>query len=188
MATRVADSEDELICLGRIKGPHGLDGAVRLTSFTEHAEDIASYGPLSDQSGGRQFEIRSLRAARDGLVVRLAGVSDRNGAEALKGVELFVPRSRLGTLDGADDTWFYTDLIGLDAVLADGTPFGTVMAVQDFGAGDLLDIRPADGGNNVFIPFTHDAVPDVDLPAGRVTIVPPEGLLEEKAAKKEPEQ
>ncbi len=183
MVQPMANQTEKRICLGRIRGAHGLEGAVRLVSFTERPEDIASYGPLSDHSGRRRFVICDLRQIGSGLVARLEGVRDRDAAEALKGLELFVPRTRLAPLPDEDDTWYHADLIGLRAYLADGSVLGTVTAVQNFGAGDLLDIRTEADGRSVLVPFTRAVVPEVDLAAGRLTIDPPEGLLDDAGEK-----
>jgi 16S rRNA processing protein RimM len=112
------------------------------------------------------------RPARDHLVARLRGIDDRDAAERLTNINLFVPRERLPATED-DDTFYYADLVGLAAVGADGTDFGTVLAVHDFGAGTLLEIQPKTGAP-MLLPFTQAAVPTVDLAGGRVVIAPPE--------------
>lgn len=164
------------LCLGVISGAHGVRGEVRIRPFTEVPEDIATYGLLEDREGGRKFEILSARPAKGGVVARLAGISDRESAEALKGLELYVDRGSLP--DQEDGTWYHADLIGLAAREQGGTEFGRIVAVQNFGAGDLLEIEPAGGGSTVLVPFTEDIVPRVDIEAGWVVIDPPEGLLD----------
>jgi 16S rRNA processing protein RimM len=133
---------------------------------------VARYGPLEAEDGARVFEIAALRPAKGHLVARLRGVDDRDTAERLTNIKLYVPRERLPP--PADDEFYYADLIGLAAVSPDGTAIGTIIAVQNFGAGDLIEIQPAGGGMAMFLPFTKAAVPTVDLAAGRVTVVPPE--------------
>ena len=160
------------ICLGQIIGPHGLAGEVQIRTFTGEPEDIARYGPLQDQSGERNFEILKIRPAKKGPVVRLKGVASREAAEALKGVELYIERERLPDPD--EEEWYYADLIGLTALGMDGAPLGSVIAVQNFGAGDLLEIRPADGGPTLLIPFRQATVPEIDLGAGKLVVDPPE--------------
>jgi 16S rRNA processing protein RimM len=133
---------------------------------------VTRYGPLQAEDGARVFEIAALRPAKGHLVARLRGVDDRDAAERLTNIKLYVPRERLPA--PADDEFYYADLIGLAAVRPDGTAIGTISAVQNFGAGDLIEIQPAGGGMAIFVPFTKAAVPAVDLAAGRVTVVLPE--------------
>lgn len=164
------------ICLGVITGPHGVQGTVRIKSFTEVPEDVARYGPLSDQSGRRRFEVQILGIAKGVVIARLSGVEDRVRAEGLRGVRLYLPRSALPQTEA--DEYYHADLIGLEAVLGDGTPVGRVRAVHDFGAGDTLELaRP--GAPPIMVPFTRAIVPIVELAAGRLVLDPPPGLFEE---------
>jgi 16S rRNA processing protein RimM len=161
-----------LVLLGRIKAAQGLRGEVRITSFTELPESIAAYGPLTDQAG-RQFTIESLRVIKGSvLAARLSGVDDRSAAEALKGTELYVDKAKLPATE--EDEWYYDDLVGLTAEAEDGVEIGKVIAVQNYGAGDLLEIRLKDSRQTTFVPFTETAVPKVDLAGGRVVVVLPE--------------
>ena len=165
----------ERICVAQIGAPHGIKGEVKLKSFTADPEAVASYGPLESEDGSRAFEIEALRRARDHLVARLKGVSDRNTAEQLANTRLYVARAALP--EPAADEFYHADLIGLTAEGRDGTALATIVAIHDFGAGDLLELRPRDGGNTVMLPFTAETVPVVDIAGGRVVIDPPEGLL-----------
>lgn len=174
---------DRRVCIARIGAPHGVRGEVRLWSFATDPLALARYGPLETAEGDR-FEITSLRAAKDCLVARIAGVTDRNAAERLVNVELFVPRARLPDLADADE-YYHTDLIGLTAVDAAGTEFGTVVAIQNFGAGDLIEVQPAAGGETVLLPFTKAVVPAVDILAGRIVVDPPDGLFDGGIARSE---
>ena len=143
-----------------------------------------TYGPLLDASGARTFEIRIVRATPKGVVARLAGIGDRNAAEALKGVELYIARDRLPA--SAEGEFYHADLIGLAAVDPEGKPIGRVVTVQNYGAGDLLEIRLAGSGKTEFVPFTEATVPEVDIAAGRVVVVIPAASgddEEEEAAK-----
>ena len=167
------------VCLGVVTGPHGVQGAVRIKSFTEAAEDVARYGPLADETGGRRFELRLIGAGKGVVIARLAGVEDRNQAEALRGLRLYLPRSALPQTDA--DEYYHADLLGLEAVLGDGTPVGRVRAIHDFGAGDTLELtRP--GAPPVMVPFTRAIVPIVEPAAGRLVLDPPPGLLDENEA------
>ncbi len=162
--------------LGEIGRPQGLQGEVRIRSFTAEPSAIADYGPLEDETGMRLFEIESLRVTAKALTARLKGVESRDQAEALTGTKLFVPRSRLPERE--EDEWYHSDLIGLAALAPDGAAIGTVMAVHNFGAGDLLEIGPPGGGATVLMPFTRETVPEVDVEGGWLRIAPPEGLFE----------
>ena len=162
--------------MGDIGRPQGLQGEVRIRSFTAEPASIAEYGPLEDESGTRLFEIESLRVTTKVLTARLKGVESRDQAEALTGTKLFVPRSRLPARE--EDEWYHSDLIGLAALNADGAAIGMVIAVHNFGAGDLLEIGPAGGGATVLMPFTRETVPEVDVEGGWLRVAPPEGLFE----------
>ena len=162
------------VCVGVVTGPHGVTGALRIKSFTARAEDIATYGPLADESGAQRFALRLVGAAKGVLIGRLSGVEDRNRAEALRGLRLYLPRAALPP--PAAEEYYHADLLGLEAVLGDGTPIGRVRAVHDFGAGDTLEIaRPA--GAPVMVPFTRAVVPEVEIEKGRLVIDPPPGLF-----------
>lgn len=160
-----------LICVARIGAPHGVRGAVRLWSFTEDPFAVTDYGPLTTKDGARSFEIASAREANTHLVVTLKGVTNRDEAERLNGVELYVPRDRLPPTQ--DDEYYHADLIGLAAVTAAGEAFGRVVAIHNFGAGDIIEIAPPDGGPTRLLPFTNAVVPTVDLASGQVIIEPP---------------
>lgn len=161
------------LCVGVIVGAHGVRGDLRVKSFTETPEDFVSYGPLTDAAGTREFRLRILGGGRGALRVHMDGVEDRDAAEALAGVELFVARDRLPAPEA--DEFYHADLIGLRVERPDGSPYGTVRAVHDFGAGDVIEIALADGGI-VVLPFTRTTVPTIDLEAGRAVVVPPEEL------------
>lgn len=162
----------ERICVAQIGAAHGVRGEVRLRSFTEDPMSVTAYGPLESEDGTRTFEIEALRPAKDHFVARLAGVADRDAAERLTNVKLYVPRDRLPPVEDAD-TFYYSDLVGLAAVTQDGAALGVVKAVHNFGAGDLVEISPADGGTSLLVPFTAEAVPSIDIAGRRIVVVPP---------------
>ena len=162
--------------VGEIGRPQGLQGEVRIRSFTARPAAITEYGPLEDETGARLFEIESLRVTPKALSARLKGVTSRDEAEALTGTKLYVPHSRLPARE--EDEWYHTDLIGISALDREGVAIGSVVAVHNFGAGDLLEIRPASGGNTVLMLFTRDTVPEVDVEGGWLRIAPPDGLFE----------
>jgi 16S rRNA processing protein RimM len=170
----LADTNDRVL-LGEIGAAQGLKGEVRLRSYTQDPAAIARYGALDDEHG-RRIEIESLRVTPKALIARIKGVTTREGAEALANTKLYIARGRLPDRDAEE--WYHADLIGLAVVNAGGAPIGTVIAVQNFGAGDLIEIKPSAGGPTVLVPFTRDAVPEVDVEGGRLVLVPPEGLFE----------
>lgn len=161
------------IRVARIGAAHGVRGEVKLWSFTQDPAAIADYGPLETEDGSRRFEIESMRAAKDHFVARLSGVADRDAAEALRNVDLYVSRDRLPEID-EDDTFYYADLVGLAAVAPDGTAFGRVTAIHNFGAGDIVEIVPVAGGAPLLLSFTEANVPEVDMAARRIVVVVPE--------------
>jgi len=160
------------IRVARIGAAHGIRGEVKLWSFTDDPMAVANYGPLESEDGARRFEIEAARPGKDFLVARIAGISDRNAAEKLRNTDLFVPRDRLPPIEEVD-TFYHADLVGLVAVSENGAALGTVIAIHNFGAGDLIEIAPAAGGEPLLLPFTEDVVPTIDLKAGRIVVVPP---------------
>jgi 16S rRNA processing protein RimM len=171
--------DDRRILLGQITIAHGIKGEVIVRSYTSDPADIAAYGPLTDKEGARPLALTVIRDTGKGVVVRIKGVSDRNAAEALKGRELYVDRAKLPKASDAE--YYHADLVGLEAFTGDGKPFGRVTAVQNFGAGDLLEIKLSDGRDIEFIPFTNACVPQVDLALGRLTVAPPVMTGEQEA-------
>ena len=150
-----------------------MRGAVKLWTFTEDPLAVQSYGPLMTKDGARQFEIADVRAAKDHLVATFKGVATRNDAEKLNGIELYVPREKLPATD--DDEYYHADLIGLAAVNASNEPLGRVIAIHNFGAGDIIEIAPPKGPT-MLLPFTNAVVPTVDLAGGRVVIELPQEI------------
>jgi 16S rRNA processing protein RimM len=163
-----------MVRVAQFGAAHGIKGEVRLKSFTQNLEDVAAYGPLTAPDG-RVFEIEALRPAAgssspDMFVVRLKGIRDRNAAEKLTRLDLSIPADRLPAKE--DGEFYHADLIGLSAVTPTGEAIGTVIAVQNYGAGDLIEIVPPTG-QTLLVPFTDSAVPEVDLAGGRIVVVPP---------------
>jgi 16S rRNA processing protein RimM len=157
------------LLMGRIGAAHGIKGEVRITSFTEQPLALKDYGPLTTDKPGLVIEIESARATTNVLVARLKGVTDRNAAEKLNGVELYVERDRLPPA-GEDDDFYHADLIGLEARLSDGTVLGTVTAIPNYGASDLVEVRDARTGDTFLYPFTKAVVPEVRLADGYIVI------------------
>ncbi len=158
--------------LGVCGAAQGVRGEVRVKSFTAEPKAIAGYGDLTDGSGARAFRFEAARPLRDDmLVVRLAGVTTRDAAEALTGVEIFARRDQLPP--PAADEFYYDDLVGLTAVTTDGAPLGRVVGLSNYGAGDILEIAPANGGETLLLPFTRAAAPEIDFAGGRIVVAPP---------------
>jgi 16S rRNA processing protein RimM len=164
----------DLVFVGVITGARGLKGELRIKPFTAEPDALFEYGPLYSEDGSQTYKGKVTGHAKGQLLARLKGIGDRTQADSVKGVKLFVPRDALPKLD--EDEFYYADLIGLNAELVDGTPFGTVHWVLDVGAGVSLEVNTAEGP--VLVPFTKAAVPVVSLTEGRVVIDPPDGLLE----------
>lgn len=162
-----------LVCVGLVIGAHGIQGAVKVKAFTENPADVGSYGPVEDEAGQRRFRLRVTGAAKGVAIATLQGVTDRNAAEALIGTRLYVPRQRLPRPD--EDEFYLTDLIGLRVEREDGSDFGTVKAVYDFGAGDVLEVTRPDGRLEM-LPFTKACVPVVDVAGGRLVVAPPDEI------------
>jgi len=162
-------SASERVRIGRIAAAHGLRGEVKIRSFTENPEDVGAYGPVSDAQG-RALSLSDIRPAKGAFVIATVdNVADRNAAEALVGRDLFVPQDALPPPE--DDEWYYSDLVGLAALDPEGRSLGTVVAVYDFGAGDLIEIAPP-VGKPFMVPFTVACVPDIKIADGTITIIP----------------
>jgi 16S rRNA processing protein RimM len=177
---RGAEPQRPLVCVGVIAAAHGVKGEVKVKSFTENADGFVSYGPLFDEAGVRLFEMTVRSKTKDGVVAAIQGVTNRSAAEALRGTRLYVPRAALP--EPGRDEFYYADLVGLRARLADGTELGEVVAVHNFGAGDLIEVKDAKGAV-LDLPFTTEVVPVVDVAGGRIVVAPPQGLLEAPEAK-----
>ena len=160
-----------LVLIGRFGAPQGVRGEIRIKSYTADPLAIGDYGPLSDETGARKFEIERLRPLKEDMVVaRVKGLSDRDAAGALTGVSLFVARDKLPPPD--EDEFYVADLVGLSAVSPDGETIGIVKNVLNFGAGDILEIAPA-SGETLMLPFTKEVAPSIDFVGGRIVVVRP---------------
>jgi 16S rRNA processing protein RimM len=162
------------ICIARIGAAHGVRGAVKLWTFTEDPFAVKAYGPLLTKDGARSFEIATAREAKGHLVATLKGVATREDAERLNGIELYIAREKLPATD--ENEYYHADLIGLAAVNAADEPLGRVLAIHNFGAGDIIEIAPP-SGSTMLLPFTNAVVPTVDLANGRVVIELPDEIV-----------
>jgi 16S rRNA processing protein RimM len=158
------------VCIAQIGAAHGVRGEVRLKPFTEDPLAVTRYGALTSEDGKQRFEIEAVRPAKDVLVARLKGVTDRDAAEALKNIRLYVAREKLPAPEA--DEFYHADLVGLTARKQNGETVGIVKAVHNFGAGDLLEIEPPSGAT-IMLPFNKTTVPTVDIAAKKIVVEPP---------------
>jgi len=166
---------DRLIPLGVFGAPHGVRGELRVKSYTQDPKAIGAYGDLTDKAGVKTFRHSALRLVKDDmLVVRLAGVGSREEAEKLNGVALFARRRQLPP--PSDDEFYHDDLVGLDAVTREGEALGRVVALRNFGAGDILEIAPPGPSETLLFPFTKAVAVEMDFERGRIVIVPPQEI------------
>ncbi|WP_350335610.1 ribosome maturation factor RimM [Coralliovum pocilloporae] len=173
-------ADQNLLCLGVIGAAHGIKGEVRVKSFTSDPLELGSYGPLSTDGKPAVLEVETIRPSKGVVVVRFKGIRDRNAAEALNRLQLFVDRSALPEAED-DDEFYHADLIGLSAVSVDGQALGTVSGLFDFGAGDLVEITSG-SGKTTLLPFTMAVVPAISLDEGVVTIDLPDEIIAQPGA------
>lgn len=171
------------VCVAQIIGAHGVHGRVRLKSFTGDPEAVFDYAPLTDEAGGRVFKVKMTGMGKDHFLATVEGIKDKTQADALKGKRLFVERSLLP--EPEEEEFYHADLLGLPTITVSGQDFGTIKAIHDFGAGDMLEIQHV-SGKTVFIPFTKAVVPEVDVRTPRVVVDPPVNLF--TPAKPDPEE
>ncbi|MCH8809153.1 MAG: ribosome maturation factor RimM [Proteobacteria bacterium] len=169
----MAAAQGERLCVGVIAGAHGVRGLVKIKSFTEDPANLTAYGALTDESGARRYQVAVTGRAKGVLLARIEGVGDRDAARALRGARLYIARAALP--EPEDEEYYHADLIGLAVEDRAGAPLGRVAAVQNFGAGDILEIERPDEGT-LLVPFTKAAVPLVDPAGGRVVVEPPEEI------------
>lgn len=165
---------DDRIVVGAIAGAYGVNGEVRVKSFCADPMDIETYSPLTDEAGN-SFTLAVLRSGKNALITRIAEVTTKEDADALKGVQLYAHRTQLPTLP--DDEFYHLDLIGLDVFDTGGTSLGKVKSVLNHGATDLLELHVPGATATVLLPFTQAVVPTVDLKAGKIVADPPDGLF-----------
>jgi 16S rRNA processing protein RimM len=172
------------VLLGVVAAPHGVRGLVRIRSFTEDPMAVAKYGPLSDETGKKNYRVEALSAARGAVLARIEGIADRTAAEALRGLRLYVERERLPAT--GDREWYEADLVGLAAVGRDGRDWGKVIAFHDFGGGLAMEVSGGSASrSSMMLPFTDEVVPEIDIEGGKVVVEPPAGLLAGGATKEE---
>ncbi|HAT85185.1 MAG TPA: 16S rRNA processing protein RimM [Rhizobiales bacterium] len=185
MAKNAAKEPEGKVCIAQIGAPNGVRGDVRVKLFSDDPDNLKAYGPLHSADGSRSFKALSARPQKTVFIVRFAEITSRNDAESLNGTKLYIDRDKLPELE--EEEFYHSDLMGLRAELEDGSDFGTVLAVHDFGAGELLDVAPK-SGKSILLPFTKEVVPTIDIANSKVVIVLPEGFLDgDDAAEKRKE-
>lgn len=165
-----------MICMAEIVGVHGVRGIVKMKVFCDDPESLPDYAPLCDAAGTREFKLLSFQPHQNIYLAQLDGIADRTLAEKLRGTKLYVPRDRLPDIED-DGTFYHVDLIGLAVKDEAGRVFGKVIQVANFGAGDLLEIKPLKGAS-YYVPFTEANVPQVDIDKKEATVIIPDGLLD----------
>lgn len=168
--------ETQKVLMAKIGAAHGIRGEVRVKPFGDDPLSFTDYGVLTTRDGKRSFEVQNARVQKTVVITKFKEIADRNQAEELNGVELFIDRNQLPDLE--EDEFYYSDLNGLSVRDPAGDMLGKVVAVQDFGAGDLLEIRPT-RGKTYYIPFTKDFVPEIRVADGNITVDLPEDYLSE---------
>ncbi len=158
------------ICIAVITNAHGVNGNLRVKSFGHDAKSLTDYGKLMDATGKKTFDLTITGQSKGQFIVKIDGINNRNDAEALKTTELFIMRDKLPDIN--EDEFYYTDLIGMRMETSDSSHYGTLKAVHDFGAGDLLDVNLAAGGS-IMLPFTKEVIPHIDMKAGLLIVNPP---------------
>lgn len=165
------------ICVGEIATVHGVRGLVKVRSYGDDIETLEQYGKLfTSETGDKALKLSIKHQAGGAWVAEIEGINDRNIAETYRGTQLWIDRAALPELD---DGYYQEDLIDLEVRNAGNTVIGKILSVQNFGASDLIEIQPADGGKVFFLPFVDDYVPVVNLDDGFVTVDIPEGWLDE---------
>lgn len=173
---------DRRVCLGAITGAHGIRGEVRIHCFASDPRSLTAFGPLGDETGRRTFVVEGLRDANKGYIARIRGVTDRNAAEALRGTQLYIERDALPEPED-EDSYYLDDLIGLTARDPAGQELGSVIAVHDFGAGDVIEVQRPQGRQTFMVPFAESFVPALDVEAGFIVIDAPADWIDETPEK-----
>ena len=162
----------DLVCVGKFGAPHGIRGAIKIKSYTEDPESIEYYSPLYSKDGKERFDIKVLSSKQDMLVVKVEGVNDRNAAISLRNRELYVDKELFP--EPEDDEFYYNDLIGMKVISEDGEPYGVVMALHNYGGGDLIEISPDSEPKTQLFAFTADNFPAVDMENSIIVISLPD--------------
>ena len=164
-------NDQKLILVGHVAGGFGVKGEVRITAYTADPLALTDYGPLLRGDGSHGLSLTQVRATKDGVVGRAKEIATKEEADALRNLKLYVPRDAFP--EAEEDEFYLADLIGVEARDPQGLVLGTIKAVQNFGADDMLEIAPATGGPTWYLPFTREAAPDLRISEGWLRIVRP---------------
>ena len=175
----MSSSETSPVLMATIGAAHGIRGEVRVKPYGDDPLSFTDYGALTTKDGKRSFEVVSARVKKTVVITKFKEIGDRNQAEALNGTDLYIGRDQLPETE--EDEFYYSDLNGLNVVDPAGEPLGKIVAVQDFGAGDLLEVRPK-RGKTFYAPFTKDFVPTIELDKGQIVLDLPEDYLSEETS------
>jgi 16S rRNA processing protein RimM len=170
----VESFDENYICVGIVSGSHGLQGAVKIKSFMTVPEDIVTYGPLRNKSAGKSYKICLISSNQKGLVATLSGVNDRNASEKLRGTKLYLPRNILPKLD--ENEFYYSDLLGLSVENKNGEIIGVVTLIDDYGAGEIMEVDMKEGGTEMFS-MSRQVVPVIDVENQRVVVNQPNEIF-----------
>ena len=173
----VKNLNQKRICVGIIVGSHGLNGYIKIKSYMVVPEDIVAFGPLTDKQGERSFKLDLISSNKKGFVAKINGVNDRNTSEAMRGIELYLSRDLLPDLE--DDEFYYVDLIGLKVENLGGEIIGTVGMVDNYGAGEIIEVDLMDGGKKMY-KISPEVIPEIDLKNGRLVVDPPTEFFAQK--------
>lgn len=173
---RKENIDSNLVCVAEISGAHGIKGMVKLRIFTEDPADIENYMPLCDSSGKTEFTFTKIAPHKKDFLATLEGCNDRNKAEELARTKLYTHKDKLPEIED-EDTFYYSDLIDLAALDAEGNEVGVIVNVVDFGAGELLEILHKEKKKKFYLQFQQEYVPTVDIEGKSVTVNIPEGLV-----------
>ncbi|MEM9233137.1 MAG: ribosome maturation factor RimM [Pseudomonadota bacterium] len=175
-------SSPRMVVVGQFAGSHGIRGEFKVRSFTDNPTDVASYGPVKTDKG-RALSLSLLRELKPGLFLCSAPeISSPEACEVFKTALLHVPRESLPETE--EDEFYFDDLLGAEAVTEAGKPAGRVKAIVNFGAGDLVELTEVpDRKGSLFIPFTREAVPNIDLDTRQLTVMLPQDDQDEQPPK-----
>lgn len=185
-AETVKKSGHDRVQLGQIGAAHGIKGEVRIKSFTHAPLDITTYGTLQTNRSGLEIIITGSRLSKGLVIASLQGIADRTQAEALNGTELFTAAQNLDQLDDEDE-YYHADLIGLEARDANGKQIGTLIAIDNYGAGDVLELKLTNGKTEL-LEFSKQNAPEINLAQNYLTIIMPESVIVQEGIDNAPEK
>lgn len=163
---------ENLVCVGKIVASHGINGAVKVKTYTEFPDSLLEYAPLFNKLGDKQFDLEFKSMSGDILILYINNTKSRNDADALKNIELYADKSKFPELE--EEEFFYEDLTGLRAIERNGSFYGKIVAVHDFGSGDIIEIELKDSKKTEMIAFTKENFPKIDVKGGKVLLCLPE--------------